>query len=255
MASLPPLSHDSVGTDNFSASIATFRARALGGRKIKTRQTTFDGNVKRFAAYEQEMMSGKFGPKTPMYAPMSLLGTALSEKDLHVLKDRFSLSQHRQRASAPLTTNVVETRMTSAPFSEETKDTPANPSTDLADFASRLKNTTPALLFCSKILGDGHRPETREGGTLTAINRKLYLFGGRCRKLFNDVKVLDPTVLRWEEPKLSSELGGLPEPRVNHSAVCFQNQLVIYGGCEKFNDILQIRNCFHLVHFFDTGEW
>ena len=208
--------------------------------------------LKRAFTYERELLTSKFGPRTPLLLPVSLANADMTDKDLHALTERFPLTQHRQRGntSSYLQSSPLETKTVSY-ILEEVKEQ-QQPGSDLAEYASRLKAANLCLLLCTKLLGDGHRPEAREGGTLTAVQGKLYLFGGRCRKLFNDVKVLDTGTMRWEEPKLQSSLGALPEPRVNHTTVAFQHSLVVYGGCERFNDILQIRNCFPLVHLYDT---
>ena len=255
MSTFPSLQKDTAMPDTLSASIASYRMRALGGRKIRTRQTIIDENQRRGALFEQGLMTCKYGPKTPLLFPIGTMSTEVSPKAglTTTFSDRFSMTQRdsveEQRKS------LKEARSVTMLIPEEVKVNPEPvPFSDAIDYSSRMKCTVPALIFCTKSLGDGHRPETREGGTLTAVDGKLYLFGGRCRKLFNDVKVLDPLSLRWEEPALQATIGGLPEPRVNHTAVAFEGSLVIYGGCEKFNDILQIRNCFPLVHCFDTRK-
>ena len=254
MASLPPISQEG-SIDTFSASLAGYRSKALGRRKIRTREVASEPS--QLLTYRHDMTTGKFGPRTPLTVPKSLLAASLSQRDIALMAERFSVSRCKQRATS--TAVIKPVLRESLPMSpkkvEEIKERKSGQGAELADFASRLKNANPVMLFCTKVLCDGHRPEAREGGSFTTINRKIYLFGGRCRRLFNDVKVLDPTNLRWDEPRLNSALGGLPEPRVNHTAVAFQSQLIVYGGCERFNDILQIRNCFPLVHIYDTGTF
>lgn len=254
MASLPPISQDG-SLDTFSASLAGYRSKALGRRKIRTREVASE--PLQLLTYRHEMTTGKFGPRTPLTVPKSLLASSLSQRDLALMSERFSLSRCKQRGgSSAVIPAAIRSSVPVSPIrEEEIKERRSGQGAELADFASRLKNANPIMLFCTKVLGEGHRPEAREGGSFTAINRKLYLFGGRCRRLFNDVKVLDPTTLRWDEPRLNSTLGGLPEPRVNHTAVAYQSQLIVYGGCERFNDILQIRNCFPLIHIYETGTF
>jgi len=253
MSIFPQLQKESPVQDALSASLANYRMKALGGRKIRTRQTFPEDGLRRTATLEHDLLTCKFGPKTPLLFPAGLPPLDITPQSVTSFSERFSLQRERG-VSMGEGKDGREVKTVSLFAPEETKEKPVQKGVELADFASRLKGNAAAMVFCSKSLGEGHRPETREGCTLTAVEGKLYLFGGRCRKLFNDIKVLDPMTLRWEEPALQSTIGGLPEPRVNHTTVMFENSLVVYGGCERFNDILQIRNCFHLVHFYDTRK-
>lgn len=254
MSAFPPLVKETSVQDALSASLASYRLKALGGRKIRTRQTFPEDNLRRSATLEHDLLTCKFGPKTPLAFPAGLPPLDIAPKSVTSFSERFSLATHSERGvSIGDKRNSKEVKTVSLFVPEDTKEKPAKGS-ELADFSSRMKISSAALVYCTKSLGEGHRPETREGCTLTAVEGKLYLFGGRCRKLFNDIKVLDPMTLRWEEPALQSTIGGLPEPRVNHTTVAYESSLVVYGGCERFNDILQIRNCFHLVHLYDTRE-
>lgn len=253
MSLFPQLQKESPVQDALSASLANYRMKALGGRKIRTRETFPEDNLRRTATLEHDLLTCKFGPKTPLFFPTGLPPLDLTLKTS--FSERLSLQQRERGVSIGEGKESRDIKTVSLFAPEETKGKPVQTKgAELADFASRMKSNAAAMVFCSKSLGDGHRPETREGCTLTAVEGKLYLFGGRCRKLFNDIKVLDPMTLRWEEPVLQSTIGGIPEPRVNHTTVLYENSLVVYGGCERFNDILQIRNCFHLVHFYDTRK-
>lgn len=166
------------------------------------------------------------------------------------MSERFPLTSHRLRRAEPQFTESA-----SVPTLE-----PLRPPEELkaavteeSDVAAKMKGIQQTLsVFALKALGEGHRPEAREGASMVTVNRRMYLFGGRCRMLFNDVKALDPESLRWEHHKATPTLEGPPEPRMNHIAVAFKNWMVVYGGCDRFNDTLQFRNCFPLLHFYDT---
>ena len=123
---------------------------------------------------------------------------------------------------------------------------------DFLDIANRAKSVKPVEVFWEKRTGLGYNPSSRTGATLTLINRKAFLFGGECRSRFNDIKVLNTDMWRWESPGSPQEGDPPPEPRVHHSAVCFRNSLVVFGGSGDYNPMLKLRNCFNRVHLYDT---
>lgn len=123
---------------------------------------------------------------------------------------------------------------------------------DFLEVASRSKTAKSVEVFWEKRTGIGFNPSSRAGATLTIVNRKAYLFGGECRTRFNDVKVLNTDVWRWEAPGPAGEGDPPPDARVNHSAVCFRNSLVVFGGSGEYNPMLKLRNCFNRVHLYDT---
>ena len=45
----------------------------------------------------------------------------------------------------------------------------------------------------------GCLPEARKGATMNMINNQLYVFGGFSRDTFNDLKVFDLTVCKWQD--------------------------------------------------------
>lgn len=124
--------------------------------------------------------------------------------------------------------------------------------TSIADWSSRLKLSKPVEIFWQKKHGNGNAPSTREGATWTTVNRKFYLFGGECRTLLNDIRVLSPETLKWEAPVISHEGDPPPEPRSGHSAVCYRNSVVIFGGAGSFNNVLKLRKCYNRLHLYDT---
>ena len=255
MASLPPLGRDHPA-DPLVQSFASQRIKALGGRMTRTRQSPSAWRNGASPEFGRE----KIGPRTVIRAPMALLGKVLSEKDFRRAGERFPLTSHRRKRADP---SPLESASSFPSFDpafasprpvEETKVKDSGDS-ELVEFAAKMKGIQLTVqLFAVKTLGEGHRPEAREGGTMITINRKMYVFGGRCRMMFNDIKVLDPETMKWEAHHSAPTLEGPPEPRMNHTAVPFKNQMVVYGGCDRFNDTLQFRNCFSLLHFYDTSE-
>ena len=123
---------------------------------------------------------------------------------------------------------------------------------DFLEIANRAKSVKSVEAFWEKRTGLGFNPSSRTGATLTMINRKAYLFGGECRSRFNDIKVLNTDIWKWEWPGSPQEGDPPPEPRVQHSAVCFRNSLVVFGGSGEYNPMLKLRNCFNRVHLYDT---
>jgi len=118
----------------------------------------------------------------------------------------------------------------------------------------KAKAHKPVKVFWEKKHGLGYIPSAREGATLTPVNRRLYLFGGESRSLFNDIKILNPETWKWESAALSAASDPVPEPRSGHSTVNYKNSLVVFGGGGAFNPMLKIRKCFNRVHVFDTSK-
>lgn len=44
---------------------------------------------------------------------------------------------------------------------------------------------------------EGKTPVTREGATLTNVNKKLIMFGGLGQEIYNDTNIIDSTKLKW----------------------------------------------------------
>lgn len=249
MTSLPPLAREAL--DPLTQSLAAQRNKALGGKRVKTRLSP--ANLWRSAALQPVRDSAKIGPRTFIPVPASLLGRVLSEREFLHAADRFPLTSHREHR---LKVSPPRAVLSEAPsFMHELQQHANNQDSNMCNLTAKLKGFQQAVsVTCTKSLGEGHRPEAREGASLVAINRKLYLFGGRCRLLFNDIKVLDPETLKWEAQRSVPSLEGPPEPRVHHTAVPYKNLMVVYGGGDRFNDILQFRNCFQLLHCYDTSR-
>ena len=77
----------------------------------------------------------------------------------------------------------------------------------------------------------GDLPPGRDGHTATAVEDRLYVFGGAdSQGKLNDVRVLDLHTLRWSRPR---SVGGPPGPRWGHSATLISQQIYMFGGVDQ----------------------
>lgn len=77
----------------------------------------------------------------------------------------------------------------------------------------------------------GERPPGRDGHTATAVEDRMYVFGGASSQgKLNDVRVLDLHTLRWSRPR---SVGGPPGPRWGHSATLISQQIYVFGGVDQ----------------------
>ena len=77
----------------------------------------------------------------------------------------------------------------------------------------------------------GDLPPGRDGHSATAMEDKLYVFGGAdSQGKLNDVRVLDLHSLRWSRPR---SVGGPPQPRWGHSATLISQQVYMFGGVDQ----------------------
>ena len=77
----------------------------------------------------------------------------------------------------------------------------------------------------------GELPPGRDGHTATAVEDRMYVFGGASSQgKLNDVRVLDLHTLRWSRPR---SVGGPPGPRWGHSATLISQQIYMFGGVDQ----------------------
>jgi N-acetylneuraminic acid mutarotase len=124
-----------------------------------------------------------------------------------------------------------------------------------ADLVSISKMIKPFDIFWQERTVDGYKPEAREGAALVAINRRVFLFGGVSRDLYNDVRELRVENWTWSQLQVNEGSEIPPEPRLGHVMLPYKHKLVIYGGCGMFDKTLRMRQCFSRVHVFDTGTF
>ncbi|OMJ89070.1 hypothetical protein SteCoe_8896 [Stentor coeruleus] len=74
-------------------------------------------------------------------------------------------------------------------------------------------------------------PEGRYSGTMSVINSKLYLFGGKnSKQLFNDMWVYHTDSQHWESLTISGEV---PSPRYQHSICTEGDAMILWGGVDS----------------------
>jgi hypothetical protein len=87
-------------------------------------------------------------------------------------------------------------------------------------------------------------PSARFGHSQVVFEDKVYLFGGWDGKYtLNDLWEFDPISMKWNLILKHCSVA----PRYRHSAVCYKNFMVIFGGV----DSCQIR--FNDIHFYNFG--
>ena len=93
---------------------------------------------------------------------------------------------------------------------------------------------------------NGCVPCGRSGHTMNAVERHIFIFGGRgCNTLpFNDMYILDSVSLVWFRPTFN---GSPPSSRSNHTCVVVNNSLLVFGGVSEGGTSLND------LHIFDTG--
>ena len=88
-------------------------------------------------------------------------------------------------------------------------------------------------------------PLSREGASLTTVGKKVVLFGGASHVFYSDTWQLSEG-LGWKK-LIQAET----EPRTGHSAVCFNQQIVLTGGETAFDQYSHHRFTLGTVSTFD----
>jgi Galactose oxidase, central domain len=76
----------------------------------------------------------------------------------------------------------------------------------------------------------GDPPQSRHGHSAIRYQNSMIVFAGEdneTEKTLNDVHILDLESWTWEQPQVS---GKIPESRSFHTAVLYQEQMVVWGG-------------------------
>jgi hypothetical protein len=94
-------------------------------------------------------------------------------------------------------------------------------------------------------------PKSREYSSCTFIDDKLVIFGGLNGDMMNDVNIF--SLRRWKWTKVIYEINEyVPEPRYGHSAVQYENYVIVYGGYRRFVTGFKVRDTFGDVCLFNT---
>jgi len=99
----------------------------------------------------------------------------------------------------------------------------------------------------------GDIPPVRYGHTVTRVDNKAFLFGGRnptTDVAFNDFYYLDLDILRWR--KIEASKGNPPSPRYDHTCTFVESSLFIIGGITQIQTPMDFLGD---VHVFDLEGW
>ena len=99
------------------------------------------------------------------------------------------------------------------------------------------------ILLDLRVISSYSKPSSRSNCTINLVKGKLYMFGGRGTKIFNDLWIITIYSLNnleideeehiWKEIKPE---GHIPFPRYGHTTITFNTELFIYGGVlEEYN--------------------
>lgn len=77
------------------------------------------------------------------------------------------------------------------------------------------------------------KPPVRIGSTITNCNGRPYLFGGYNTQSMNDIQYLDPQTAKWVQIPVTR--GQRPLERYGHTALFNKGNLYIFGGEQKYN--------------------
>ncbi|KAJ9061784.1 hypothetical protein DSO57_1017194 [Entomophthora muscae] len=104
----------------------------------------------------------------------------------------------------------------------------------------------------------GTVPPARVGPSITTLQNKIYVFGGRLitpTKVSNDLFVFSIQAMAWE-PISPSSNSPQPSPRYFHSSVSYKDHLIIIGGQGETTKN-EPSNVLNDICFFNlqTKEW
>lgn len=116
-----------------------------------------------------------------------------------------------------------------------------------------MQISTPKFIWQNP-KAQGVYPQPRYGHSAILYHNSMIIFGGEDNntyETFNDVHVLDLTSWTWIQPQIS---GQIPEQRSFHTAVLYQDKMLVWGGHKEakdggfiFSDVA--------VHILDLKTW
>ena len=92
----------------------------------------------------------------------------------------------------------------------------------------------------------------RIGATLTHCGTKALLFGGYNKVALNDLCVLDFKKAQWSPIPVTK--GRRPAERFGHSACYYKGNLVIFGGEQKYNAEIRMRETFNDIWSYNVAK-
>ena len=84
------------------------------------------------------------------------------------------------------------------------------------------------------------------------------MFGGQCIGMASAVRVLSENTWRWKTLNHVENGQTPPEGRLGHTAVAWEDKIVIYGGSGAHkNEKYEGRACFPMIHCLNvySKEW
>ncbi len=95
--------------------------------------------------------------------------------------------------------------------------------------------------------------ESREGGSMVAVNGALWIFGGYNNRPVPGVVCFDTAKNTFFQPPIKDDYDlGL---RFNHSAVAYRDQIVIFGGeCMGIGSVFASKMTTNSIKLIDTGS-
>ncbi|CAD8086895.1 unnamed protein product [Paramecium sonneborni] len=110
-------------------------------------------------------------------------------------------------------------------------------------------------VFWFNIQIDEWKPPIREGCSVTYIPslNKAYMYGGIGNDLFKNIIALNTQTWVWKDIGVGK--GEAPEEgRFGHTGTQYKQNIIIYGGEKKFNQVMKIRECYNDVRMFNPLE-
>ena len=105
-------------------------------------------------------------------------------------------------------------------------------------------------VICEKFEIEGPQPAARSFSSLSTLNKTyLILFGGEhCNKPMNDLHLYDFSLNKWSEIFPINEISS----RMGHTACCFNNTLIIFGGLSECQVVL---SDISILSFLETTRY
>ncbi len=98
----------------------------------------------------------------------------------------------------------------------------------------------------------GWRPVSRENGRLGIVQGKLYLYGGICSEMIDEVATYDLASGRWQQVQTKGNTALMG--RIGHSAHLYsESELLIFGGQSRQREQAKGAVCLNDTRILDTS--
>lgn len=206
---------------------------------LKSGESKFK-NVKSARVLKLPKLKLRYGPKTPVSPHYETMKAFYITKDFKSSSPAHKLIDKSEPNSPK--PNFLDFLMTKYEINKA----------DHVDIASKFTKSEEIKTFWTTLATNGYIPDARTGATMSIHNHSIYLFAGEKADDNADLKRLDYNSLIWHKivPK-NTNISEIPVVKSGHVSVVYKNFLIVYGGFNHFDCILQIRNCNSLVYCFD----